>query len=99
MNEENHLEKLATFYKTMGDLTRLRILELLRTHKMCVYDIARELNMNQSAISHQLQYLRQMAFVKSEKMGKQVFYELADDHIEKMILLGYEHIEEDQNER
>ncbi len=98
MIEEENLEMLSDFYRTMGDLTRLRILDLLRRERMCVYKIAMELNMTQSAISHQLQYLRQMDFVRTEKIGKQVFYELADDHIEKMILLGYEHIKEAHND-
>ena len=98
MIEEENLEMLSDFYRTMGDLTRLRILDLLRRERMCVYKIAMELNMTQSAISHQLQYLRQMDFVRTEKIGKQVFYELPDDHIEKMILLGYEHIKEAHND-
>ena len=61
---------------------------------MCVCDIAQLLNMNQSAISHQLRILKQSRLVKNRREGKSVFYSLADDHVLTILSQGMEHIEE-----
>jgi len=37
---------------------------------MCVCDLAKTLNMTQSAISHQLRILKQMKLVKNRREGK-----------------------------
>ena len=59
---------------------------------MC--DLASALNMNQSAISHQLKILKQNKLVKARRDGKSVFYSLADEHVRTIIAQGQEHIEE-----
>ena len=61
---------------------------------MCVCDLAKTLNMTQSAISHQLRILKQMKLVKNRREGKTVFYSLADGHIKTIINQGMEHIQE-----
>ena len=85
---------LANCFKAFADETRLRIMNALLYDTLCVCDLAKLLDMTQSAISHQLQYLRQVNFVVSQKVGKVVYYRLADDHIEQIIKVGLEHIEE-----
>lgn len=88
------LVDLAEFYKVFGDVTRLKILYVLKESKMCVYDIAEAVEMSQSAVSHQLRVLKQMALVKYERVGKTVFYSLADSHIVTILSQGLDHIEE-----
>lgn len=92
--EQTELYDLANLYKIFSDPSRLSILNYLILHKACVYDISVVTNMSQSAVSHQLQYLRQMNVVKSERKGREIYYELSDDHIEKIMKLGLEHIKE-----
>ena len=94
MPEEDKLYDLAELYKVFGDSTRIRILFLLLESEMCVCDIAQLLNMNQSAISHQLRILKQSRLVKNRREGKSVFYSLADDHVLTILSQGMEHIEE-----
>lgn len=91
---QKKLYELANLYKTFSDPSRLSILNYLLHNKACVYDISQNTNMSQSAVSHQLKYLRQTNFVKSERKGREIYYELSDDHIEKIMKLGFEHIEE-----
>ena len=93
-NEES-LYDLAEFFKVFGDTTRIKILYALRNSEMCVCDIASALQMTQSAISHQLRILKQMDLVKSRREGKTIFYALADDHIETILDMGLEHINEE----
>lgn len=95
MPPEEELQDLAEFYKVFGDATRLKILYVLLSAEMCVYDIAAVLGMSQSAISHQLRVLKQMELVKNRRAGKTIFYSLADDHIVTILSQGLDHIEEE----
>lgn len=92
--EETELYDLAELFKVFGDSTRIRILFVLFEAEVCVCDLAKALNMTQSAISHQLRILKQNKLVKSRREGKSIFYSLADDHVRTIINQGREHIEE-----
>ena len=94
MPDEIELYTLAELFKVFGDSTRIRILYVLFEAEVCVCDLASALNMNQSAISHQLKILKQNKLVKARREGKSVFYSLADDHVRMIIAKGQEHIEE-----
>ena len=85
--------KLADFFKLLGDTTRAKILFTLDQNEMCVCDIANVLGMSKSSISHQLGTLRRAGIVKCRKDGKEVYYMLDDDHVQKLFELGLEHIE------
>ena len=86
---------LANLYKMFSDNTRLRILWALNCNEMCVCDLAVLLNMTKSAISHQLKSLRLANLVKYDKLGKVVYYSLADSHIKDIFEKGFEHIHHD----
>lgn len=92
--EEDTLYDLAEVFKVFGDSTRIKILYVLFEAEMCVCDIAQLLNMNQSAISHQLRILKQFRLVKSRRDGKQVFYSLDDEHVHSILNQGMEHLTE-----
>lgn len=94
MPEETTLYDLAELFKVFGDSTRIRILFVLFEVEVCVCDLAKALNMTQSAISHQLRILKQNKLVKSRREGKSIFYSLADDHVRTIIAQGCEHIKE-----
>lgn len=91
---EEELYDLAELFKIFGDSTRIRILYALYEEKLCVGDIANRLNMNQSAVSHQLKILKSAKLIKNRRDGKQIIYSLADDHVYTIIEMGREHIEE-----
>ncbi|MEG0875394.1 MAG: metalloregulator ArsR/SmtB family transcription factor [Clostridiales bacterium] len=94
MPDDEILYELADLFKVFGDTTRIRILYVLLETEMCVYDIAQVLNMTQSAISHQLQVLKQNKLVKFRREGKSVFYSLSDSHVSTIIDQCMEHIAE-----
>lgn len=94
MPEEEELYDLAELFKVFGDSTRIRILYVLFEAEVCVCDLAKALNMTQSAISHQLRILKQKKLVKNRREGKSIFYSLADDHVRTIIDQGREHVEE-----
>ncbi len=94
MATEDELYEMSELFKVFGDSTRTRILSGLAVSEMCVCDIADLLKMTKSAISHQLRILRQTKLVKVRKQGKEVYYSLADNHIELIFRMALEHVRE-----
>ena len=94
MPGEDTLFDVCELFRLFGDSTRIRILCVLLENEMCVFDIARLLNMSHSAVSHQLQALRTAKLIRARRDGKAVFYSLADDHVRGIIDLGLEHVSE-----
>ena len=94
LSDDETLYDLADLFKLFGDFTRVKILSLLDGRELCVCDIAEALDMNQSAISHQLRVLKAGKLVKSRRDGKSAYYSLADDHVLTILEQGMEHINE-----
>jgi DNA-binding transcriptional ArsR family regulator len=62
--------------------------------ELCVSDIAEAVDLSQSAISHQLRFLKQMHLIKFRREGKNIVYSLADDHVRTILEMGLEHVME-----
>ena len=91
--KEHTSTHLADLFSALSDPTRLRIISVLLEGEMNVGDIAGQLEMTESAVSHQLRGLRQLRLVRARKNGRQVYYTLDDDHIAKLYRLGLDHVE------
>lgn len=91
---ESSIYDTAELFKIFGDSTRLRILYCLFECEKSVSEICNILNMNQSAISHQLKILKDNKLVKNKRHGKTIIYSLDDLHVHDIINQGIEHIEE-----
>ena len=89
---------IADFYKALSDSTRIKIINLLEKNELCVCDISSILNMTKSAVSHQLKNLRELNLIKSRKIGKEVWYTLADDHVKQVFDISLEHVLESVND-
>lgn len=92
----NKANDLADLFKTLGDPTRVRIMDALASAKgeFCVCDLAELLGLSQSATSHQLRVLRNSKLVKFHREGKMVYYALDDDHVLGLYRQGLDHISE-----
>ena len=90
----SEISSLSNFYKIMGDPTRLKLLMALETNRLCVTDLSCALDMTLSAVSHQLRVLRNAKLVKKTKIGKEVYYELDDEHIKDILDKGLYHVKE-----
>ena len=91
---ENTLYDVAELFKNFSDSTRIRIMYCLFEKERSVTEISELLNMNQSAISHQLLFLKNSKLIKNRREGKTIYYSLADDHVYNIISQGIEHVEE-----
>jgi len=85
---------LAEIFKALGDTTRVRMLHALAQAEVCVCDLAAMLGLTESAVSHQLRFLRSLRLVRSRRDGRHIYYSLADQHIVKLFEQGLEHVQE-----
>ena len=91
---ERELERLSLTYKVLGDPNRLKIVMALRSSEMCVCDLAAFTGLSESAVSHQLRRLKDLALVKSRRDGQVIYYALDDEHVTGLLEVGLEHIRE-----
>ncbi len=68
-----------------GDPERLRILELLLSGELQVSEIAARTQAEMSTVSQRLRVLLQEELVKRRRNGRDMFYRLADSHVETLI--------------
>ena len=93
MPDKEIMEHIADLFKGFADPTRVHILTLLQQREeLCVTDIAEAVELSQSAISHQLRILKQMHLIKFRRVGKNIWYSLADDHVKTILRMGLEHV-------
>jgi ArsR family transcriptional regulator len=89
-----YLRKFAAFFKVFGDETRVRVLWALHEHELCVCDLGVLLGLTKSVVSHQLRILREYDLVRYRRVGKVVYYAMADEHIAAIFEAGVEHLAE-----
>ena len=89
--EETVISSLADSFKALADPTRIRMLHNLTNRELCVCDLAEILGMTQSAVSHQLRYLRTLRIVKNRREGNTIFYTCDDAHIAGLLQMGIDH--------
>ncbi len=95
---DEDVERLADLFRLMGDPTRLRIILTCLHQPISVGDIARQLELSSSLVSHHLRLLRAARVLRSERRGKQIFYSAADAHIECVIDDMVSHVREPDEE-
>lgn len=83
--------ELVTICKALGDPTRLKILDLLKSRGksccelisreergLCACDIEQAVKLSQAAVSHHMGLLRRAGLVRAEKRGRWVYYSRND---------------------
>lgn len=91
---DRKLERLALIYKLLGEPSRLKIAMALRGGEMCVCDLAAFLGISESAVSHQIRRLKDLALVKSRREGQILYYSLDDHQLDELIRVGLNHVME-----
>lgn len=86
---EHEFEDLVILFKLLSDMTRIKILESIKDHELCVCDLAYLLGVSKSAISHQMKLLKNYRLVESDKKGKMVYYRLSNHDTKHIIEHAY----------
>lgn len=87
------ITRSASFFKVLGNETRMKIICTISNDEVCVDDIAVKVQMTKSAISHQLKLLKDEGLVKARRDGKNIYYSLDDQHVVDLIDIAFVHIE------
>ena len=93
INKEK-IQSISKLFKVISDPTRLSILFLLQKKELSVGNIVLALDMEQSAISHQLKILKDSHLVKARREGKSMIYSLDDLHVFSILEQVLTHINE-----
>ncbi len=75
----------AKLFRGLADTTRLSILESLRRGEKTTSEIVKETNQNQSNISNHLSCLLDCGLVRNRREGKNVFYDLNNERIDRLL--------------
>ena len=92
--DEATIDKMENLLNIASDSTRLKILYAISDSEKSVSEIIDLVGASQSLVSHQLQVLRKAHLVSTRKNGTHVFYSLDDDHVNRLLTLVYEHVNE-----
>ncbi|WP_276352228.1 ArsR/SmtB family transcription factor [Cohnella caldifontis] len=84
-------EQVARIFKALADPTRVKILYLLSQEECSVGHIAEVLEMTQSAVSHQLSFLRHIRLVKNRRAGNMLYYSCDDEHVISLLRQAVTH--------
>ncbi len=88
------INSMAQFFGMFSDPTRLKIVIVLKKEELCVHEIADAIGLSISAVSHQLRLLKTAKMVKNRRNGKMVYYSLDDEHIEQLLSVADQHVNE-----
>ncbi|GAB4234135.1 MAG: metalloregulator ArsR/SmtB family transcription factor [Deltaproteobacteria bacterium] len=94
LSPDREILSLAESFRTLGDPSRVKILQALSVEELCVCDLAKLLGISESATSHQLRVLRGQRLVRYRKEGKMAFYSLDDAHIDALMKVALRHVRE-----
>ena len=85
------IEKECNLFRMLAEPSRMKIVLALMKGESCVYHLVGACGGTQSGMSHQLRVLKDNGIVKSKRVGQNVLYSLADEHIVKIVELAREH--------
>jgi DNA-binding transcriptional ArsR family regulator len=86
--ELSPVDLVAKYFRTLGDPTRLRILELVNEEERSVGEIVDTLGLQQSKVSNHLACLRWCGFVTTRREHRTVYYRVADERVGALIAMG-----------
>ncbi|MBY6037872.1 metalloregulator ArsR/SmtB family transcription factor [Fictibacillus nanhaiensis] len=93
--DEETLFIVSQTFKALSDPTRIRILHLLGENECSVSEIAEQLSLMQSTVSHQLRFLKNLRLVKFRRSGTTLFYSIDDEHVMTLLHQSIHHARHD----
>ena len=94
MEKLHKIKEASRIFKVLADPTRLEILQLLEGKELNVTAISQGLDMEQSAVSHQLKTLKDARLVKARRDGKSMIYSQLDGHVYEVLAQMFTHVSE-----
>jgi DNA-binding transcriptional ArsR family regulator len=92
--DENDAAHVAELFRSFSDTSRVRILYAIMEQEINTSKLAELIGITESAVSHHLRGLRQQRLVHAHRVGKEVFYQVTDEHIIALFQQGVKHVKE-----
>jgi len=89
------INRTAEILGLLGHPKRLEALILLDRGPLSAGELAEQLGLEQSAMSHQLRLLRDARLVVGDRQGRRVLYRLADHHVADIVRVALIHVAEE----
>ncbi len=90
---EDVLLDIADTFGMLSDATRAQIVYLLTKREYSVNELAENVPVSPSAVSHHLARLRAVRLVQTRRDGNQVFYSIDDAHVEALFREALYHLD------
>lgn len=87
-------EQMVEFLNSLADVSHLRVLSLLTKRDLCLEDLARILEIKESAVLEELDTLRSLKLVSYSQRGNKVYYRLLNRHVLDLYKSTIEYLEE-----
>lgn len=84
---------VAETMQALATPSRVRILSRLAAGPCSVSELARDVEMEQPAVSQQLRVLRNLGLVVGERQSRKTIYALHDDHVRELLAQAASHAE------
>lgn len=85
MPSDEQLRWIVDAAEALADPTRIRILSALARRSLTVRDLAILVGVSESAVSHQLRFLRDRRVVQRRRHGTSMFYAVDDQHVAALV--------------
>lgn len=95
---ETQVAQLVDIFRILGDATRLKIVLSCLEEPKAVGEIADQVQVSSSLVSHHLRLLRAARLVVSDRQGKLVYYRSADQHVVDLLVDMLAHVDEPEGE-
>jgi len=92
-------ELVADAMFALSTPTRVQILSCLLEGAHDVSELVKKLELEQSAVSHQLRVLRDHSLVRVERHGRRRVYTLHDEHVVALLSEAIRHVEQRDRSR
>lgn len=74
---------IVNILKTLSDVNRMRVLNLLKDGELCVCEIEYIMEVNQSNLSRHLKNMTQVGLITPYRKNKYVYYSINSDFLEE----------------
>lgn len=96
--QSDQAAQLAETFGLLADPTRLSIVAVCMECEIPAGEIADELGLSASLVSHHLRLLRAARMLRAERRGKQVFYSMADACVRDVLKIMINHLFDDEHD-
>jgi DNA-binding transcriptional ArsR family regulator len=94
---DDQIYELAEMFRLMSDPSRLSIVLNCMSERASVGEMAQRLGLSPSLVSHHLRLLRAARLLQADRQGRQVFYQITDEHVLRMLRDMVAHVAEEHD--